>query len=617
MYVALKGWNLHTETFETLEDFFNPIKNTNHSLTRNCNVRQLLLAVSKIFPRSLIKEITLNWMHNSYGADHTLPLIYEKLIDDESVPIPALLWSHFQTSDFDDNRGTYGTYITYSLRAPYVSRGSTTLSTFNYIRYFDVTAHTIDELATDIATKLKTDYTTSMDIEDPQYSSYLVDTLRTVPHETHLSCIWCYHFNHITFSKYYEINNSQMADQNAGGYRPTDLITRIHADHKISIISWNSLGPIQFRWVIPRNANDRSFLHRIHNYSTNVLTLLPAPLREKNELNHNLYGIELEVSCNASPKQFVEAPEAMYCALKSDASISGNKANRYEVVSTPATPKAHKKAWAQIFDKIGYKEFDVTRNTTNGMHIHVDLNAFKNKDGLHDSIHQKQFAWFFCNPLHREFLKMVGERDDVSFEGYTNQPYFREEWSLSQGYKHVMSMILPPFRGIVHYKQNTDTGDFVTLEVRLFKGIVSLGSICKNIDFVDSVFNFTTKTAFQSNTIENYLQYLKCTPKNRYSTLKEFLDRSDLEELAEMTRLRRLVWRQDDPEKVKALLSHYPEFLKPQYLETLNQLIQGAKFGLKNGALVITETNRSKVYDLDLVLQGKLNRRNQSACASS
>jgi hypothetical protein len=249
----------------------------------------------------------------------------------------------------------------------------------------------------------------------------------------------------------------------------------------------------------------------------------------------------------------------------------------------------------------------VTRNTDNGFHVHVDMNAFKNKDNIADHTHQKQFAWFFCNPLNKDFHLLVSERDASSFQRFTPLPGL-DGLSLINGYQHILSYIVPPFRGIVHFKKGKN-GNYITIEVRLFKGIVSLGSICKNLEYVDSVFHYTQKSNFQTNNISRYLDYLDGTPANQYSTLKEFFKRVELDDIKECSKIRHLLWNCTDPDQVLRKFKLNKIQPTKAHLDVLHSLIKGAKFSInKHGELVVTETNRSRLYDLDLILQSKLNR---------
>jgi hypothetical protein len=308
-------------------------------------------------------------------------------------------------------------------------------------------------------------------------------------------------------------------------------------------------------------------------------------------------------------KQIIDAPEKIYCCIKADSSIQGSRCNSYEIVSAPATTKAHKKAWAQILDKVPYTAFDVSLNTNNGMHIHIDMKSFP------DQGHLRNFVWFFTNPVNEEFLIEIGEREEETFKQYTHQPVL--QGNLIRCYNTCMSAILPPFRGIVHYKQHRDTGEFITLEVRLFKGIVSLASICKNLEFVDAVYNFTTKCSYITNTIPNFLYFLDHTYKNRFTTLKEFIKRIDTERLLNTIKFRQVIHGVQEPNKLVALLNNQPIVYTDHHLHTLNNLLDNTKFAIKNGKVYLTKTNRSLVYDMDLALGEKLNRKRKDkvACA--
>jgi hypothetical protein len=243
------------------------------------------------------------------------------------------------------------------------------------------------------------------------------------------------------------------------------------------------------------------------------------------------------------------------------------------------------------------------------MHVHIDLKAFNGKYGRLDTNHQKQFIWFFTNPVHRDFQVAVSERDPKSADTWMYSPKFPKDWPLPQLYRNLMSYVFPPYRGIINFKQDRN-GQYITLEVRAFKGLVSLATISKNLDFVDSVFHFTSKAFYQSNTIDRYLQYINSLPVNKYSILREFLSRIDTSDFVTRSQLHQLLWGVNNPEKIKYLVEkHHPLPLNPAHLDVLNSLIPNVKFGFsRKNELTVIETNRAALSDLDRGLHEKFAR---------
>jgi hypothetical protein len=599
-FTALKGWNYHTETFDTLSDYLNPLKNLNHNLTRHCTVPQLFTGLSKVFSRDFIAE-----QLKIYCGDGLDNLIHA-LAHDERIPIAYLIGMSFDFREIydeeeDEYRSDHDNGMIHVNCLYDGNRGySWSIRTIDYS--YD------DESITDIVNKVAS-IISSPDFVNPNAwtsldHEYNISALDVPINCTLVHTIWSYHFARTQYRQYFGFEGVLTSADRVVNI--STLTQEIRDGHTIEI----SPGEHNIcRWVVPTQSGDRRMLHRLQSYSTKASQLISGVLRSANELSDNLYGIELEVSSNLSIANIVDAPEKTYCFVKQDSSISGSQRNAYEIVSIPATIKVHILSWAQIFSKVGYQHFDVTKNTTNGMHIHVDMNAFNNNGGSPDQLHLKHFCWFLINPVNLKFQVEMSERGTAeSMEKYSKFPKFYHT-TLPSCFKNSLDYTAHPFRGIVHFKQDRDTGRFVTLEVRMFKGIPSLGNIVKNLEYVDSVFDFTRKTCFQSNTLSNYLTYLDSTPKNKYTTLKEFLNRIGQQEIKDSASLSQLLWGQDDPQKMLGILLKNKVDVTQSNLPILNSLVPGVKFGLnKQGKVVVIESNRSRLYDLDISLQQRFTR---------
>jgi hypothetical protein len=613
MFTALKGWNLHTESYETKELFFDPIRNPNFILNRYCTAKTFFKGMEKMFSRELVSSANIAETAGSYGAGIVVDAV-TRLAADDNVPLTALVFSRVKITDYNENTGRRGRYLMVEMQNFQCQSGGMSPSwAQDYFKVTDSATTVTDAVYTEIVNHIKSKWTQRINPDEltEAQAGCQFDALQCAPYSPSLKLVYYYHFNRTNIYTGYKMGETGEVDYDGGVYNlgQSQIRAAEAGSYEMHIANWasNTYDTPSIYLVTVRDPNDRTYLHKIHNYTSDVTKLLPGPLREEGEECDNLYGIELEVAANIPPNKIIDATTKPYCCAKSDATITGSMGQRYELVSTPATIKAHKKAWAQIFSEVDYKNFDVTRNTDNGFHVHVDMNAFKNKDNIADHTHQKQFAWFFCNPLNKDFHLLVSERDASSFQRFTPLPGFDGQ-SLIMGYQNILAYIVPPFRGIVHFKKGKN-GNFITIEVRLFKGIVSLGSICKNLEYVDSIFHFTQKSNFQTNNISRYLDYLEGTPANQYSTLKEFFKRVELDDIKECSKIRHLLWNCTDPDQVLRKFKLNKITPSKAHLDVLHSLVKGAKFSInKNGELVVTETNRSRLYDLDLILQAKLNR---------
>lgn len=259
---------------------------------------------------------------------------------------------------------------------------------------------------------------------------------------------------------------------------------------------------------------NRSELYKMYEYSTNVITTIgERPWKEKHEENYPLYGVELEVSTNYTVAQIIDAFPDLFAICKKDSSVTGNKLNPMEIVTIPATLRKHRRMWNAFFKNTNVEMFDNLDKHTNGMHIHVDRKAFDE-----DMFHQKKFLWFFGNPANTQFLKEIAERDDKSFASYTAVPAGSTKFTNSEN-------------AIRSANKNTivNTAHSATLEVRLFKGIVSWAKVLFALEFVDSIVQYSFQKGHHEMTIPSYLRWLNSLPVSTYRVLRMCLGDLDVE----------------------------------------------------------------------------------------
>lgn len=265
---------------------------------------------------------------------------------------------------------------------------------------------------------------------------------------------------------------------------------------------------------------DRSSLYQVYSYSTNVIqTLGERPWREPTDGQVPLYGVELEVSTDYSASHIIDAFPDIFALCKQDSSISGAKQNKMEIVTIPAPVRKHKKMWASFFKNLNEDMFDLLDKHTNGMHVHIGRDAFDK-----DMIHLKKFCWFFSNPANYQFLSEISERDKSSMDSYSSVPKTKSvataERSAQSAGKHTI----------------INLGHSATVEVRMFKGIVSFASIVKNLEFVDSVVHFTGISSMKDINIAKYLDFLNALPRSHYRTLRMCVEDMDLKSMILISR---------------------------------------------------------------------------------
>lgn len=342
-------------------------------------------------------------------------------------------------------------------------------------------------------------------------------------------------------------------------------------------------------------ASDRSRLGRVMNYSTNVLSVLPYTIKGPKEAAAPTYGVELESCSDYTPREMIDAQKDLFFIMKQDNSISGSKPQKYEIVTVPASLKAHKRLWAELFEKIDYNKFDTTKNTGNGMHVHIGRKSFT-------SAHLNRFTWFITNPANFDFMFAVSERPNKNdLSRWAAMPdYSRHNNKHSAALSSYDSAM--HLRGSVHYKGN------VTVEVRMFKGIVSYATIIKNLEFVDSVFHFTQSTGLSQLTLKNYLAWLEATPKNRYHTLKTFIAETPVKDFITAAEVQDYLWMETKDFVITEKLNKAPFKVTNSHITLLNKKRRMRSFILKNGEVICIRNNGGLLAKLDKSLSKKQTR---------
>lgn len=356
-----------------------------------------------------------------------------------------------------------------------------------------------------------------------------------------------------------------------------------------------SAGATKLTFTARPAPGDRRVVERVLNYSANVMDYLPYTIQGPKEPKAVLYGVELEANSDYEPKQLIDAQKDLFFIMKQDSSVYGAKRYNYELVTVPASLKAHKRLWAEFFEKIDYHKFDTSKDTGNGMHVHIDRKAFSKS-------HLNRLTWFITNPANEDFILAISER-----------PTKRnlDEWARMPNHSHLPSKISAArnatgtnggIRGAVHYKANK------TVEIRLFKGIVSYATVVKNLEFVDSVFHFTQVTSLSQLTLRNYVAWLNATPANKYQMLKAFLAEIKLDDMLSGSDIVEHIWTLRTEHLVAEKLNKAPFKVTNAHVTYLNKKRRKRVFILKNGQIQCVASSGGLLAKLDKSVQQKQTR---------
>lgn len=414
----------------------------------------------------------------------------------------------------------------------------------------------------------------------------------------HSSTLTSYFLNN--FSLF--ITNSQVITSVQGEYsRPSEC------DRVGLVVSFNVANgyifqggtfAILFKEVVTKDY--RRPLYSLLNYSTAATDLIEWPLVEKHEKNPVLYGVELECSFDYSIRELIDAQVEPFFIAKSDGSVTGSKKYKAELVTIPMSLKAHKKHWAHWFKNVDYSRFDCTKSTNNGIHVHIDKKAF------YDDHHTKNMSWFYTNPANTDFLLYISERGTYE-KMRTYSPIIKYPSSSSQVKSYNQTVRLASMeRGIVNF------GKKVTVEIRMFRSIVSFAELCKDLEFVDAVFHFCSgERSLMKLGFTDFLTWLqKEVPINKYTILRKFIDSCNyMDKMVSEYQIKNMIFNITEPELIIKKLNGSKLKLTNAHVSVLNKGIKRTYILNKDtGFIELTTTNMSKLAKIDRSTESRYTR---------
>lgn len=248
-----------------------------------------------------------------------------------------------------------------------------------------------------------------------------------------------------------------------------------------------------------------------------------------------LFGMELEVSTRLSAKELqyivtkVEPKQEYFFFFKSDSSISGSMRNKYEIVTHPMTPRRMKQEWKTLFKKLQdlctrkdmclSDVFDTSSNLTNGLHIHVNKQAFI-QHTYRDKGHVNRFLTAFnqWNKGYLDFLQSISLRPEP-----IHQNRYCKVHPGFDGYK-LARRISKGCRDSHDRHSMAHETDY-TVEVRVFYGLVDLQHILSCIDIVRAMFEYSYNVPLSQfdkpSFVENFKEWVM--KSNRFRHAKEVI----------------------------------------------------------------------------------------------
>jgi hypothetical protein len=284
-------------------------------------------------------------------------------------------------------------------------------------------------------------------------------------------------------------------------------------------------------------------LGKVYAYSTNPLSYLQFIHLEHEKDGEfeplTYYGVELEVVPKRAPittyKKIHSALGADFAILKADSSLPEKGV---EIVTAPATLDAHKKLWKPFFDSAASSLVESYASSSCGMHVHINNDSFANANHL-----GKMIAFYNC-PVNRQFITRIAGRES----GYArfNSAYNAYSAKLLLNQKSTMPNA---YMGGGERRSAVNVTSKGTVEIRIFKGNVARIGFFKNLEFVDSVKEYSKliwfsplserrarevydpkreETHSYSLLFKDYLAWLERDKTGRYTNLKLWLSKNDL-----------------------------------------------------------------------------------------
>lgn len=379
---------------------------------------------------------------------------------------------------------------------------------------------------------------------------------------------------------------------------PAKLKAALDADPALQPTIEYDIGNREFNLQLIRKVSKtwREPLYKVLNYSSDATKILPWPLREAREQNPVLVGVELEVATDYDVKKIIDAADEPFFLSKQDGSITGNKLNRMELVTAPASFKYLKRQYALWFNNLEYDAFDVTTDTNNGMHVHIGREHFE------DDAHIRNFVWFYNNPANLEFLMHISERTKDSLQRWAGTFQFSSETSRSKAFKTAYKIIANAQNkySIVHFKGGWNGAK--TLEVRMFKGIVSYASIVKNLEFVEATFEFTRGLqSYRTLTLKGFLEWLGKQPGNKYTLLRKHIKQiRNFNEMLIGAEIKDITFIASRPEHIAEKLNTSGLTITHEHISYLNKSRRRTyTLNKMTNKIEVFFANRSKLADFD------------------
>lgn len=240
------------------------------------------------------------------------------------------------------------------------------------------------------------------------------------------------------------------------------------------------------------------------------------------------YGVEIEmeyvkkeVPLEIVGEKIINFWPNDFCYIKHDGSLDFG----YEAVTHPFTwahLMEHKDDWISFLlylRDLGFKAHyysDRREQYTCGMHVHMSKDAFTR-------MHLYKFVHFMYKKSTRPLVTAIAERQKSQYADFqiADGKYAVRVGKDKKNYSGKRNSAINLLGGHAH-EQGKAPAECKTCEVRIFQGRLEPSAFFKNMEFLQSLYEFSSFNSPRDMQVKKYLEYLLLKP-NRWRCLLDFI----------------------------------------------------------------------------------------------
>lgn len=233
-------------------------------------------------------------------------------------------------------------------------------------------------------------------------------------------------------------------------------------------------------------------------------------------------GVELEIDKGG---ELDEKSREVYLKIGNGNAVmmrDGSLRNGFEIVSAPATYKAHKNKirWQETMRKAVSLGYSSHNTKTCGLHIHVDRKYFEEKDSR--MIYEDKFAMLFANNV--EWIKVFSRRKIWDYCGIEDAAAIKT--TVEEAGRGICKA--KPYKGGSHQVAINYGTDKPTIEIRIFKGTLDYSTFLATLQFVQMFCEFVKFNSYADVARIRLNDFLSTAEQKGFTEFINYTNRLDL-----------------------------------------------------------------------------------------